>query len=153
MDPETLLVEVSARIRVELAGAIPGWVTEMVHERSAAAGIEPGEEATASAAADAAAFVDACLDDLFSTDIDRQRTNPLAVLRAATAYPTAVLEAAGVPEARRDPVAVEQFPEDVYDLVPASFADVAPDLAELGLVWGAAKARVHRDRHESGGDQ
>ena len=35
------------------------------------------------------------------------------------------------------------FPDDVYDLSPATFADVDPALHEPGLVWGAAKAHVH----------
>lgn len=31
------------------------------------------------------------------------------------------------------------FPSDVYDLSPASFADLAPDLAEAGIAWGRAR--------------
>ena len=51
----------------------------------------------------------------------------------------------------RDEVAVRQFPDDVYDLVPASFAEVDPELHEPGLVWGAAKAHVHLARRRSEG--
>ena len=54
--------------------------------------------------------------------------------------------AAGVPEASRDREAVRFQPEDVYDLAPASFADLAPELHELGISWGAAKAHVHLRR-------
>jgi len=57
-------------------------------------------------------------------------------------HPTAVLAAAGVPTVRRDRVAERLLPDDVYDLAPAAFADVAPELHEPGLVWGAAKAHV-----------
>jgi hypothetical protein len=57
-----------------------------------------------------------------------------------------VLRAAGVPPVRRDEFAEHAFPDDVYDLAPASFADVDPSLHEPGLVWGAAKAHVHLSR-------
>ncbi len=46
----------------------------------------------------------------------------------------------------RDAFARRQDPDDVYDLMPASFADIDPALAEPGLVWGAAKAHVHLAR-------
>ena len=51
---------------------------------------------------------------------------------------------------RRDEFAERTFPDDVYDLSPASFADVDPALHEPGLMWGAAKAHVilHRRRSE-----
>jgi len=70
------------------------------------------------------------------------------LLRAAVRYPTAVLRAAGVPPVARDDQQVHLFPDDDYDLAPANFADVDPALAEPGLVWGAAKAYVHLQRHK-----
>jgi len=85
---------------------------------------------------------------LLEADIDEQRTTPLAILRGAVRYPTAVLREAGVPEVRRDEFAVPAFPDDVYDLAPATFDDVDPSLHEPGLVWGAAKAHVHLQRHK-----
>lgn len=145
MDDERLLAEISDRLRSELARTVPAWIEDSIRGRSG--GAEVTSDEVERAAADAAAFVDACLEELFETDVDRQRTNPLAVLRAATAYPTAVLIEAGAPEVRRDLFSSERFPEDVFDLVPATFADVAPELAEIGFAWGAAKARVHRRRH------
>ena len=39
------------------------------------------------------------------------------------------------------------FPDDDYDLSPATFADVDPRLTEPGLAWGAAKAFTHLQRH------
>jgi hypothetical protein len=53
-----------------------------------------------------------------------------------------VLRAAGAPEPARDPFAAEAFPDDAYDLSPATWADVDPALHERGIVWGAAKAHV-----------
>jgi hypothetical protein len=46
----------------------------------------------------------------------------------------------------RDKQQERLFPDDDYDLAPANFADVSPDLAEVGLVWGAAKAHTHLQR-------
>ncbi len=82
------------------------------------------------------------LRTLLGTDVDAQRTNPLAVLRRAVVYPTGVLVAAGVPPVGRDPQAVELFPDDPYDLTPAAFGDLHRSVHEPGLVWGAAKAHV-----------
>jgi hypothetical protein len=88
---------------------------------------------------------------LLALDIDDQRTGPLALLRTATVYPTQVLLDAGVPAATRDEFLQSQFPDDVYDLGPASFADIDPALHEPGLVWGAAKAHVHLARRRAAG--
>jgi hypothetical protein len=88
---------------------------------------------------------------LLASDIDDQRTGPLAVVRGAVRFPTAVLEQAGVPPVERDPFAVRQFPEDLYDLAPATFGDLDPTLHEPGLTWGAAKAHVHLARRRREG--
>ena len=90
---------------------------------------------------------------LLALDIDDQRTGPLALVREAVAYPTAVLADAGVAPADRDAQAVALFPDDVYDLTPASFADLDPALAEAGIAWGAAKAHVHLARRRAAGDR
>lgn len=84
---------------------------------------------------------------LLEADIDAQWTTPLALLRTAVRYPTGVLAAAGIPEVQRDEFAEEAFPDDVYDLTPASFSDIDPSLADPGLAWGAAKAWIHKQRH------
>ena len=83
--------------------------------------------------------------------MDEQRTGPLAVIRTAVRYPTEVLAAAGVGPVQRDEFAERSFPDDVYDLAPASFADLDPALHEPGLVWGAAKAHVVLARRRAEG--
>ena len=129
-----------------IVAALPGWV-----ERSVALHLASPDPAVLSAAREAgqraAAEVGAEVRALLDADIDDQRTTPLALLRTAVRYPTAVLEAAGVPPVDRDPILVRLLPGDLYDLSPARFADVDPALAEPGLVWGAAKALAHRRRH------
>jgi hypothetical protein len=49
----------------------------------------------------------------------------------------------------RDAFEQERFPDDVYGLMPASFADFGPEVGEAGLAWGAAKAWEHKRRHGS----
>jgi len=99
-------------------------------------------EASRAAAAAAEAEVLPALRHLLSLDVDEQPLNPLALVRRATPHATRVLEAAGVPPVERDEQAERLFPDDRYDLVPASFADLDPSVHEPGLVWGAAKAHV-----------
>jgi hypothetical protein len=53
-----------------------------------------------------------------------------------------VLAAAGVPPVERDAHARRLFPDDVYDLGPAAFADLSAEVHQTGVVWGAAKAHV-----------
>ncbi len=79
---------------------------------------------------------------MLETDVDAQRANPLALIRPAVGYATAVLDEAGVPEVRRDEFEVRAFPGDRYDLSPARFDDIDESLHEVGLVWGAAKAHL-----------
>jgi hypothetical protein len=86
---------------------------------------------------------------LLAQDVDDQRANPLAVVRRAVRYPTAVLRTAGVPSVVRDEFDERAFPDDVYALTPASFADVDPSLHEPGLLWGAAKAHAHLMRRRT----
>jgi hypothetical protein len=88
------------------------------------------------------------ISQLLAADIDDQHTTPLALLRGAVRYPTAVLRDAGVPAVERDRFAEDAFPDDVYDLTPATFADLDPALTEAGLAWGAAKAWEHTRRHQ-----
>ena len=84
---------------------------------------------------------------LLELDVDAQATTPLSLLREAVRYPSEVLAKAGIPPVERDDFARERFPDDPYDLTPATFADIHPELAELGVAWGAAKAWTHRHRH------
>jgi hypothetical protein len=84
---------------------------------------------------------------LLAADIDEQRSTPLTLLRQAVRYPTRVLQDAGAAPLARDRFAERAFPDDIYDLTPASLADVDPALTEPGIAWGAAKAFEHKRRH------
>jgi hypothetical protein len=147
-----------ARYATELADAIeralPGWVEHCVRGVLEAQGIAPDAtiaERTAAAARQAVEDGVPRVRALLAADIDDQRGNPLAVVRSLVRHPTGVLRAAGARPVPRDGFAERSFPDDVYDLSPAAFADVDPALHEPGLVWGAAKAHVHLSRRRRSG--
>jgi hypothetical protein len=131
---------------------LPRWVERCVRDVMVAwqGGLPPHVEAAAhQAGVEAGAEVSRHIRRLLESDIDEQRTTPLQVVRAAVRYPTAVLAAAGAPALERDPFAEAAFPADVYDLSPASWAEVDPTLTEPGIAWGAAKAFAHKQRHRT----
>jgi hypothetical protein len=149
-----VLEEQAQALADKLDAHLPRWLERSVerlvvaHRGSAdstvmAAARTAGEQAQAD--------VGARVRALLAADIDDQRTNPLSILRQAVRYPTEVLRQAGVPPVQRDRFAEERFPDDDYDLTPASFADIDPSLLDAGLAWGAAKAWLHKQRH--GGPQ
>jgi hypothetical protein len=134
--------------------ALPGWVVAQVHRLAIASG--RGVDAALAAAARAAGEtagreVGDALARLLATDVDAQRTNPLAVLRGAVPYPTAVLRDAGVPEVVRDAFDERAFPDDVYGLAIAAWRDLGEDVHEAGIVWGAWKAQTFLARRRAEG--
>ena len=143
----------AAALADAIEAALPAWVERSVERvmRAWKGEVDEGVRAAAAAAGrQTAAEVGPQVRALLDTDIDAQRTTPLSLVRGAVRYPTAVLLAAGVPPVVRDEQQERLFPEDVYDLAPASFADVDPSLADVGLAWGAAKAFEHLQRHKVG---
>jgi len=106
---------------------------------------EAGEQATA--------VVMPQVRALLSTDIDDQRIGPLQLVRDAVVWPTGVLREEGIASVHRDAMALSMFPDDIYDLTPTSFAELAPELLETGLTWGAAKAHVHLSRRRADGQR
>ena len=136
---------VAYAVHAAVERALPGWVERSVERTMLAAGRPPtaaDRDAAAAAGRRARDEIAPRVAALLALDVDEQPTGPLALLRTAVVHPTAVLAAAGVPPVRRDGVAERMHPDDVYDLAPAAFAEVAPELHEPGLVWGAAKAHV-----------
>lgn len=137
-------------LAVAIEDVLPGWVVRSVVKVATAAGRDV-DDGLRSAAEDAGwrarAEVGVAVRALLDTDIDEQRTNPLSLLRDAVRYPTAVLRDAGVsPAVKRDEFAVRAFPDDVYDLAPATWTDVDETLQEPGIAWGAWKAYTHLSR-------
>ena len=131
--------------------ALPGWVERSVDARYRdALGPPPPEvvDAARRAGVEARDDVGPRLRALLDADVDEQRSTPLSIVREAVVYPTRVLAAAGVPSRERDPLDRAMFPDDTYGLTPASFADLDPQLTDAAIAWGAAKAWVHRRRHQ-----
>lgn len=119
------------RVMTAWSGAVPAEVAGSAEEAAARAASEVAPEVRA----------------LLARDIDEQETTPLALLRSAVRYPTEILRQAGVPPVERDAFAEAAFPDDDYDLSPASFSDLDPGLGEVAIRWGAAKAFEHKRRH------
>ena len=119
------------------------WLLRLVALRSPS--LASNEEVGA-ALNSAAATTTRELRELLLKDIADQTIGPLEVLRRAVAVPTSILTEAQVAPVERDDFSRTNFPDDVYDLTPASFAAVDPALHEPGLIWGAAKAHVHLRR-------
>jgi len=148
--PEASLRDYGVALAAGIVAAVPGWVVGSVERviRAWSGEFPPLVLAAAEAAGSRAqAELASAVTALLESDIDEQRTTPLALLRGAVVYPTEVLRQAGVPPVQRDRYTVSAFPEDSYDLSPASLADLDPALTELGIRWGAAKAFEHRRRH------
>ena len=145
-DAERMLAACAEDLITAAEATLAPWVVRSVTGRwrdYTATDPEPGMVEAARRAGDAARDeIVTALRALLGTDAERQWTGPLAVLRRAVAYPTAVLREAGVPPVVRDEFGERNFPDDLYDLSPASFTDIDPSLHEPGLIWGAAKAHV-----------
>jgi hypothetical protein len=147
-------VEPADELAAALDGAIAPWVERSVVGLVTAyrGDVPPAVRAAAQdAGRRARAEVGVELREFLALDVDDQRTNPLAILRAAVRYPTAVLRDAGVPPVRRDDFKEQAFPDDVYDLVPATWKDVDPTLQEPGIIWSAWKAKTVLDRRRAEG--
>lgn len=77
-------------------------------------------------------------------DFSQQQRGPLELLQEAMRFPTAALSELGFPPLDRDAVAESAIPGDVYDLAPASSADLGDEAWQAHLSWGAAKAVAMR---------
>jgi hypothetical protein len=135
-DANRLLRQHGAELADAVVAAVPGWVDRLLGTSGSAAG------------RDAASELDAPLHELLAADVDAQRINPLALVRAvATPHASPALRAAGVEAPRRSAFDVEHFPEDPYGLGPMTWRDIDESLHDLGILWGAVKAAAHRERH------
>jgi hypothetical protein len=153
-DPERALVEKADALADAVEATVGPWLIGSIRRVAAAQRLDGGDRlalAAEAAANEARAEVVPRVRALLATDTDAQATTPLALLREAVGPATEVLTDFGAVPVARDPFAVRAFPEDVYDLAPASFEDIAPELKDPGLEWGAAKAFVHLRRRRADG--
>lgn len=150
-DDENKLAEYASALADGIDAELDDWIRRAIASRvSSSADAEAVEGLTSAAIADARADVVPRVRTLLATDIAEQRTGPLDILRSGVRHITAALDALGAPRPPRGDFEQRAFPDDHFDLSPASFADVASSLHEPGLMWGAAKAHVHlRRRREA----
>ncbi len=148
------LAEKAAALADAIDAAVSPWLIGAVRRVAAAQRLDGGDRfvlAAEAAAKQAKAQVMPRIRELLATDIDAQTTTPLAVLREGIGPATAVLAELGARPVQRDDFAVRAFPADVYALAPAAFEDIAPELRDPGIEWGAAKAFVHLRRRRAEG--
>jgi hypothetical protein len=142
----TALTELGQELAQELEIALPAWVEARVRFICQAWALDWSEEIandTQEAGKKCATEVGLRLRQLLESGIDQQDTNPMSILRSATNYPTQVLKNYDIPPIERDDFSEDAFPDDVYGLTPAAFADFGQTAHELGIAWGAAKAHTH----------
>jgi hypothetical protein len=138
-DANRLLHDHGGDLADAIVAAVPGWIDRILGTRSSDAGRA------------AATALDGPLHELLAADVDAQRTNPLALVRAiATPHATQALRQAGVEPPRRSGFDAEHFPDDAYGLGPMTWRDIDESLHEPGILWGAIKAAAHRARHAGG---
>ncbi len=148
-EDEARLARYASVLATGIVAALPGWVNRCVTVTVAEwGGPVPSWtlDRIGAAARRAEIEVGGAVASLLELDIAEQRTGPLALLRSGVRYPTSVLMEIGVPPVDRDSMTATAFPEDIYDLSPASFADLDSALQLPGIEWGAAKAHVHLRR-------
>jgi hypothetical protein len=147
MEADATLTEYGRALADAIEAALPSWVVRSVEGRWRDwQGTDPSLElvdAARVAGERARADVGSAVRELLALDVDAQRVNPLTIVRRAVSYPTEVLRGAGMPPIVRDEFDERAFPDDVYGLTPASFAEVDRSLHDPGLLWGAAKAHAH----------
>ena len=145
-DDDQRLIHYATALADGVTSALPDWVAASVARRLGGSVPEELHAQVAAAGHDAAEDVGRRVRELLMLDIDEQWTNPLTLIRTAISYPTEILQQTDAPFVARDEQSRRFHPDDVYDLTPASFADLGQSVHDLGISWGAAKAHVHLRR-------
>lgn len=132
----------SARLLQSVTAVAATWATRLIDDRLSADGLldTVTEESRRSVVAEVERLAIDGLRQLLELDAEQQRSNPLAVLRSATAPVSRLLASAGARPVERDEFDRRSFPDDVFGLAPATWADIDPSLLEPGIEWGAWKA-------------
>lgn len=121
-------------------GALVAAYRPYVESRLDDLGFPPVPEAVA----EGSTWLAVALSELLDQPAAEQRRSPLELFQEAMQFPTAALEAAGVPPVPRDPVSESALPGDIYDLAPASSQALGEGVWQVHLEWGASKAAALR---------
>lgn len=146
----------SSRLIDTLSGVVDTWLHGLVDRLVSTQNLTDAidGERMRNVVADVARELMGEMSTLLGQDAWDQRRNPLELVRSATATVTVELASIGARPVARDEFKERSFPTDVFDLAPATWTDIHPDLHEVGLEWGAWKAAsivAHR-RSISGGE-
>lgn len=146
------LSEPAADLLATAARVTGSWLRSGIERAARAGGMNAAEwDDLDRVVSETAADLLTALERLLATDVDEQRNNPLSLFRGAIDAPTALLKAHGVPEPHVDRFAADHFPDDPYQLGPATWNDIDDELQTPGLTWGAWKAMtVLRRRRDEG---
>ena len=132
----------------------PRWIRGSIERAARRGGVEitvlEGEELEDVVARTTDRII-ADLADLLARDVDAQRTNPLSIFRSSLGDATDFLLRRSVPRPPSDRFDAERFPDDPYQLGPATWSDIDDELHAPGLVWGAWKAKTVLDRRRDEG--
>lgn len=147
------LPEVPAQLLDVARRVVPGWLTRITVDAAVRGGVDPSSwgDDLDRVVRDAADSTLAELEALVVLDVDEQTVNPLTVLRGAIEGPTELLRRRGVRPRPIDPFIVERFPDDIYGIGPAAWADIDQELHEPGMLWGAWKAMTVLQRRRDEG--
>ena len=148
-EPEAGIETIAAELHRAVVDATPRWIRHSVLAVTRAQQIPIPDDRRGlveEAAARGEQFVDRHLRELLETDIDRQTTTPLSILRDAARFPVEVLHDLGAQEVHRIDVERWAFPNDPFGVTPVSLAELGTEVQQAGIAWGAAKAYLHLQR-------
>lgn len=122
--------------------SVPRWLRGVVLAAAERGGVDLDvhRDAIDASIADAAEACLRDLADLLGTDVDRQRTNPLSLIRRSVERPSRVIIELGARPPATDAFHRERFPDDPFALGPSNWNEVDEELHAAGITWGAWKA-------------
>lgn len=132
----------SARLYDTMSKVVESWLRDLFAKVLSGQGIVVSAETDRMdrVVSETARRLLADVDELLSHEAWEQRRNPLDLARSATENVTTELKRLGAGPVSRDEFKERSFPDDVFDIAPATWSDLHPDLHEPGLEWGAWKA-------------
>ncbi len=124
------------RLREAVVSAFPGYVWGRLNEL----GVVAGSTVSGAVTSGVEELKHSLADLLVQPEADQSRS-PLELVREATLPLTEALASLGLRPPSRDPFLIDIYPEDIYDLYPASSQSLGEEVWRLHLEWGKAKAR------------
>ena len=134
-----------------VVAAIPSWVSRRMLEIASHGGVSAGADFMASVeevVRETSQQISGDLLALLSTDVDKQRFNPLQVIREANVFANRALDVAGVPLPHRDEFDAQVMPHDTYAFGPLTWRDLSDEVHDAGISWGAWKAATVLTRRQ-----